>query len=444
MNKHLTNAAYGVLDYVSYPLGMLLVAPVVLRRLGAGEYGLWAVSTSAISIGGILASGFCDANIQRVARLRNSVSATDLSYTVRSMLGINLALGLLFGAVVWLAAPAASVRLEAAHRDQILSCLIVLRIASVGIVFRAIETVGVSTQRAFEEFGYPVRVNAAVRASTLGLAALLVLAGFHTVSILVETALLLAAGAMLQLGRARRLLGHTALWPVFEPNETRTLLAVGGFAWILALGGVIFNQADRLLLGISLGAASVAPYAICVQCAHPIFGVTASGLQFLFPNLAARVDSASVDELRQVILKAFVANAALVICGAGLLWLVGNRFIRMWAGADVARGAAPLLPLVILSSALMGLAVTGTYSLLAFGQFRTIAWLSLSSRALMLLLMVGLVRHDGVIGLACARVVYGLFALVLYAPLIRRLRTQSSAHRTPFKGLSDIPEVSEG
>lgn len=41
MKPHFSNAFYGVLDYASYPIGMLLVAPIVLHKLGAAEYGLW-------------------------------------------------------------------------------------------------------------------------------------------------------------------------------------------------------------------------------------------------------------------------------------------------------------------------------------------------------------------------------------------------------------------
>ena len=93
MRKHLTNAAFGVLDYVSYPVGMLLVAPIVLHKLGASEYGLWMIATALISAGGIVASGFCDANIQRVAHLRGSGQPDRIPHTMRSMLGINLVLG---------------------------------------------------------------------------------------------------------------------------------------------------------------------------------------------------------------------------------------------------------------------------------------------------------------------------------------------------------------
>ena len=61
MRRHITNAAYGVFDYASFPLGMLLVAPIILHKIGAAEYGLWMVATAVISAGGIIASGFCDA-----------------------------------------------------------------------------------------------------------------------------------------------------------------------------------------------------------------------------------------------------------------------------------------------------------------------------------------------------------------------------------------------
>src|SRR5580698_1551608 len=101
MRKHLTNATYGVLDYASYPVAMLLVAPIVLRRLGAAEYGLWILCASVISAGGILASGFCDAVMQRIARLRGIGKVDAAAATVRACFTINLVSGLLFGVLVW-------------------------------------------------------------------------------------------------------------------------------------------------------------------------------------------------------------------------------------------------------------------------------------------------------------------------------------------------------
>src|SRR6201996_5045104 len=126
MKKHLTNAAYGAIDYVSYPFGMLLVAPIVLHRLGAAEYGIWTISTSVISIGGIIASGFCDANIRKVSKLRGTGEVHLMIHTVRSLLGINLIIGTFLAVVVWFAAPYGAQRIAAAHPAQVAECLVTL------------------------------------------------------------------------------------------------------------------------------------------------------------------------------------------------------------------------------------------------------------------------------------------------------------------------------
>src|ERR1700730_5500100 len=69
-NSHFWNAAFGVLDYLAYPLGMLAIAPIALRALGVERYGVWTVATAAVSTGAIVASGFGDANTRIVARHR--------------------------------------------------------------------------------------------------------------------------------------------------------------------------------------------------------------------------------------------------------------------------------------------------------------------------------------------------------------------------------------
>ena len=65
MRRHLSNSAYGVLDYAAHPIVMLLVAPIVLRYLGVAQCGLWMVATAFVNSGAIIASGFCDANTSR-------------------------------------------------------------------------------------------------------------------------------------------------------------------------------------------------------------------------------------------------------------------------------------------------------------------------------------------------------------------------------------------
>jgi O-antigen/teichoic acid export membrane protein len=435
MRKHLTNAAFGILDYASYPIGMLLVAPIVLHRLGASEYGLWMISTAVISAGGIIASGFGDANIQRVAHLRGTGQLALIPRTVRSMLGINLLLGCILAVGAWIAAPYAAPHVAVAHLTSARECLISLRLASVLILLRSVETVSVSTQRAFEQYRGTVQISTAVRLLTLACAAVLALLGQGTIEILLATGSFLALGTYLQFRHLRRLLGPASLWPRLESGETRVLLGLGIFVWLQALCAVVFGQFDRILLGVSMGALAVAPYALCVQFAHPIFGLTASGLNFLFPYLSGHAATMSDAVLRRTLLKAFSCNLLLVGCGAGLLLLVGNRLIRLWAGPAVAQSAGKILVPIVLSSGLLGLGVTGTYALQALGLFRTVAIISVVSRAAMLLLMIQLMHLMGLQGLALSRLCYGAAGLLVYLPLLGRLNLGKQAR----SGVSPLP-----
>ena len=418
MRKHLANGAYGVVDYVSYPLGMLLVAPIVMRHLGGSGYGLWMITTAIISAGGIIASGFGDANIQRVAQLRGVGDKRAMALTVRSILGINIVLGCMLAIAVWSAAPFAARHIAVSSTASVNECLVCLRIASVLILVRAVESVGTSTQRAFEHYRSSVQISSGVQLFTLMSAALLVLSGLHVASLLMATGAFLVLGACLQLRQVRKSLGGASLHPAFDPEETRRLLGGGVFLWLQAIGGVAFNQFDRILLGISLGAVAVAPYALCIQLAHPIFGVCASGLNFLFPYLSARAGNVPTDELRRMIFKAFLCNALLVGGGAILLLLFGQQLLRMWVGDVVARGAERLLPPIVIGSALAGLSVTGTYAMQALGRFRTTSLINLGGRTLMFFLMIYLLRHAGVQGLAISRIYYGGIALLVYLPLL--------------------------
>lgn len=431
MRGHLTNAVYGVIDYASFPIGMLLVAPIVLHRIGASEYGLWMVSTAVVSAGSIIASGFCDANIQRVARFRGMGKIQPMVDAVRSTFGINLVLGSALAILTWAFAPFAARHIAASRAVSVAECLASLRIASVLILVRTIETVAVSTQRAFEDYRSTVRISAAVRLLTLAAAAVLALFAQRTVSILTATAVFMILGTVMQFRQARRLLGGASLWPAFEPEATRALLIFGAFVWFQALGGVIFTQFDRILLGVSFGAHAVAPYALCVQFAQPITGVTASGLSFLFPYLSRNAETMSPKVLRHTLYKAFAANLAGVGCSAGALLLVGHRLLRLWAGAAVAENAIKILPLIVLGSALMGISATGIYTLQALGQFRTVSIISLGSRAALLPLMIYLLHKLGLEGLAISRVCLGSVALLVYLPLWRIMILRAGASPSP-------------
>ena len=409
------------MDYLSYPVGMLIVAPVILHRIGATEYGVWMIATSIISAGSIVAAGFGDACIQRVAQMRGADEFDKMSHTVRTMLAINGLLGLVFALSMWCAAPNIASRIAVSQAASTAECLTVLRIASVLIFVRAIESVGVGVQRAFEQYRNTVQVSSAARLLTLASAAVLASFGQRTIGILLTSALIMVTGTAIQLHQARTLLRDASLWPRFFPDETRLLCGRGIFIWLQTLGGIVFSQLDRILLGTYLGALAVVPYSLCVQFSHPIYGLTGAALNFLFPYLSKSAIAQSPAAFRQTLIKAFALNVVLVACPTVLLLVYGERIIGIWAGAAVAKSAAPILTPIVLGAALVGLSVTGAYAVQALGLFKAVAYINLIGRAAMLLPMIVLLHHKGLSGLALSRLLYGSVSLLVYLPLIHQI-----------------------
>lgn len=435
MKNHISNAIYGVVDYLAYPLGMLVIAPFALRSLGVDRYGIWMIAVSTVSTGAIVASGFGDANIRVVAMQRATGNHLKVIRAVRSTMGIHLFLGSALAIAAWFLAPVATNHLVSGTAGLQGDCLWSLRVACLLIPLRAIECVCVSTQRAYEQYGSAVRISAITRLVSLAVAGILPFITHTVVSVLAATALISAYGVWLQIVQLRALLHVSDLLPVFDRETTRILLSFGVYAWIQAVSGLVFGQLDRLIAGVAFGAAAVAAYAMCVQLSQPIYGVVAAGLHFLFPRISVQHALDDRAGVRRTVLLGFCANLLIVVLGAAAVLAIGPAVLQRWGGVELAQRCASLLPAIVRSTAFAGLGVAGAYAMLALGHARTLTCFTLVGGVLMTFSMWWLAPHYGLQGMAWSRMIYGPVTCMVYFPLVvflgsrsnRRTHAESSA-----------------
>ena len=440
MREHLANCAFGTLDYIAYPAGMLLLVPAILRVLGIDRFGVWALANAVLMTGAILASGFGDANIRSVAQARAMGRSEALAVTVRSALGIHSVLGLLVAVAVWVASPAIAHLTVKTHKELAGDCLWSIRIVAGLILLRALETVCVSTQRAFCRYGTAISVSVAARIVSLLLAWLVPIFEPRVAAVLGATLAVNGIALLIQMRQLKNLLGSARLTPMLDSVATRALLGFGVFTWIQAAGGLLIGQADRLAAGFALGASAVAVYTICVQLTQPIYGIAAAGLHFLFPLLAFGSAQGSRRGLRRAIALALAANFAFVLLALSALLLIGNFILRHWVGLTMANAAAGILPAAAWGSALSALAVTGCYALLALGRPKAVAMLNLAGGMAMAGAFCLLVPRFGLPGVAYSRLLPGCAALLVYVPLARQI-TRHGLDSNPVNRLTMLEEA---
>jgi len=422
MRRQLSNSIYGLLDYAAYPIGMLLVAPFILRNLGVAQYGIWTVTASVVNIGSILASGFGDANTQRVAMRRGAGQPSDVVRVLRAAMGIHLLLGLVGALAIWCFASFLALRLAPHDLALQRACLWCIRVAALQTVFRALETVCVSAQKGYERYGAAVRISIIGRLLSLAAAAVLAVRGQSVTTIVTVAAVVMAAALGCQMLGLRQLV-EFPVTPSYEGPVSMDLLRFGAWTWILAAAGVVFGQADRLVGGASLGAAGIVSYALCAQLSQPVYGLTAAGLHFLFPYIASRRADKYRNELTKTVLLAFATNTAFVVIGAGSVLVLADRVFHLLATDAIARVGTVLIPWVLAGPSFLALSVTGSYTMVALGRVRTVAAMNIAACVALVIFTAGLLRDRGALAIAEGRILFALVALGVYIPLWKELRS---------------------
>lgn len=411
------NAFYGIADYLALPVGMLLAAPFLLKHLGAAQYGVWILASSAVSSGGTVSGSFGDAAIKYVGECRGRQDWSGVRQIVRNMLAINLSLSGILAILLWFIAPSITRHIVRADHDLQVVCLTSLRIGSGLLLTKSVENVFASTLRAFETYGSTVRIAVCSRIVTLISAIILVGYSRTVVSIMVATMVISTSAAMAQALALRDKIGRFSLVPLWHRETIANVASFGTFSWLQAIASMAFGQADRFFVGFMMGAPAVAYYGLCVQAAQPIHGLIASGMHFLFPHLSARFAVVPISEIRRKVVLAIKFNAVLVGALSLPVVLFGKRVLTMWLGTAFARQPSFLFETIVFSFALLGMNVTAHYVLLAVGEIKVVTYLNLLAGAAMLFLMLLLIPRHGLQGAALARLIYGPITCLAYVQL---------------------------
>jgi O-antigen/teichoic acid export membrane protein len=426
--KGWVNAFYGVADYLALPLGMLLAAPFLIRHLGPSQYGVWILASATVSSGGIVSGGFGDAAIKYIGDCRGREDWLGITRIVGSMISINLMLSGSLAVALWCWAPYAARHIVKIDSELQTICLQSLRIGCGLLLMRSIESVFISTLRAFETYGPTVRISICSRMAILASAVFLTKYGRSVVEILLATLLISSLGTVAQALALKNKIGRFSPLPSWHRKTISDIAAFGSFSWLQAISGVAFSHADRFVVGLFMGAPAVAYYGLCVQAAQPVHGLTSSGLHFLFPHLSTRLPVAPLSEIRRKVTIALKSNVALVGALSLPLIVFGSRILTVWVGPVFAKQPPLMFPIIVCSYALLGMNVTAHYALLAVGHVRIVTYLNLLAGIAMLFIMAILIPSHGLQGAATARLIYGPITCLAYLNLYKIIWRTGSTH----------------
>jgi O-antigen/teichoic acid export membrane protein len=406
------NSFFGVMDYVIQGLAMLLAASFLVRRLGLSQYGLWMLATAIIGGMESLSSGFGDATIKFVSKYRGRGDRAGVERIIRATLAINGALGSLLATLVILGSTFAVTHIFKIDAQQHAMSIRMLHVAAITLLVRSIENVFSNTLRAYEQYGRTVKISIATRCLNVALAVLLANFGYSVLAIMSASLVIAVISLMLKIAAVRSVCGPISPFPRIDRDSIREIFGFGVFSWVQALAGVIFYNADRLVVGAILGTSALGIYSVCVQATQPIHGITSAALNFVFPHVSARHEAGESNALRRVFRIATWTNIAFVAILSAPLILFGRQILALWMGPVFAQQGHIVLAYLAVANACLGASVASHYILLALGQARFVASVNVLGGVLSLGCIALLMPHYGLPGAAMGRLLYaGAIAL---------------------------------
>ena len=407
VQRHLGNAFYGIADYLAQPLGMLIAAPFLVHHLGLQQYGVWMLVAAVLGSMGMLGTGFGDATMKYVSTYKALSSAHGVRRTIRGTLTINALLGGLLALGLWAGARFTVLHIFKIEPQYHLATISALRIASLIMFIRSIESVFVSTLRAYECYGPTVKISVLTRSCNIVAAVALAAMHFGVVAIMASTLVIALIGLLLQALAVRRSINGVTFWPSLDRSALKEIFSFGCFSWFQGLAAVAFMHADRLLVGAMLGTSEVAYYAICVQATQSVHGFTAAALNFIFPHMSSQYEAGSISSAKRAYRLAKRFN--LLLCtGLSLpLILFAKPILTLWMGPAVAQQAFLPFSLLALAYGVLGITVVPHYTLLALGEVRFVSFVNVLAGILSLGAAALLMPSFGLVGAAIGRLLYG-------------------------------------
>lgn len=419
-HKNAGNAFYCIAEYIAQPASMLVAAPYLVHKLGLQQYGIWMLVSAILGSMGILSTGFGDATVKYVSAYRGQNNPAGVQRTIRATMTINILLGALFGALIWITTPYAVDHIFKIEPVFHAASIQAIRVSTVILLVRSLESVFVSAQRAYERYGPAVKLNVFLRSIVVVSAVAIAAIGRGVVAIMIATLFWSALIVVFQAIAARRAVGSLNPFPTFGRDALAEVFSFGCFSWLQALAAVVFSYADRFLVAAILGTAPVAIYVLCVQATQPIHGLAAAAFNFVFPHISSRHEAGEIDGPRRVFRLASLISLLLSITLALPLIVLSKPLLTLWMGKQVANDGHLVLSLLAVAYALMALNAVPHYALLAFGRVRLITGLNLSSGILLTLLMAALVPMFGLVGAALGRIAYSMLLAVPYLIVSRK------------------------
>ncbi len=418
MKSHWSRSA--LFGFVSWllPLGLTFYAtPLVVRRLGVEEYGLYALVLGFVSYSFTFSIG--RAVTKYVAEFRATGQTKKINEVLAATLWINGIVGLFGTAALCLLARFVLIGLFGIEPEMQENAVIAFYIASVSIFFAMQAQVFSGVLQAVHRLDIFSAMTTLVSVSSIVGNIIIVLNGYGVTELLIWNSLntIISCGWFYIAGK--RLLPE-AKWGFESSREIIKLVA--WFAAGTSTNQLIFNFLllfERGLITRVLGTESLTYYVVPMNLTVQIHLFSSSLLLMIFPMASELGAKMEIERLRAIYEQTTKYLFGIVVFIVVSMIVCGYEFFSVWLNPQIADQTFYIVIIQALTFGTMAVGIVAWQIMEGLGNTRNNALVSIPWAALSLVLMLILIPLFQLEGVGMGRL-FGCLALVIYILFVEK------------------------
>ncbi|PCI05309.1 MAG: hypothetical protein COB78_01490 [Hyphomicrobiales bacterium] len=396
----------------------IISTPILVSSLGKSGYGIFIIAGSFVAYLSILDTGLRDTVIRHFVLYETDTPKRD-SFLAQ-MLGFFAAIGILVLAAGWgLRLLAATVFANSLPVSEIKLLQDMITVASLGVAcVLAFNPIGALIS-ASERFVFLRSLDIVASIFSATVIIFLLWRGFGALMVVIVMTVSMMIQVFCRLGYASIKLGVSIRIGLPKASELKPIIVYASPIFVAVLVHQIYLRIDNIIIGIMLGGAPVAIYAIGVMFNKYFMSLATTITKLFAPDIIRQLDKGiNAEEITNLMIRISRFQALPLLLILTGLFVFGQRFIGLWLGPGYEVSYYVLL------------AVLGPYCLELMGnarntvlQVKGLYWYSVTITGIMALinipLTIFLLNIYGVIGAAISTGLGILVGYVLTAILLQ-------------------------
>jgi O-antigen/teichoic acid export membrane protein len=422
------NSVYSVAAFLYASLATAIVTPIFVHKLGTSLYGVFTLTTVAISFLGALDFGV---GTSLVKFLSEHLAKGEMR-TANKLIGSSIvfyatvgAAGALMSALLAAIGPEHVFNVPASEVRQ---AAFAFAIAGVGFFFAMLSKVFSGIPLAVQRYDIPLKLGLALNTLNAGVSILLLYNGYGLRAVVLVTAAVEVTRTISYALIAQRLLPEIRFRPGFDREVFGRLARFSGYLFVASLSAMVLFQLDRIFIGALAGVAALAYYYVPGSLAGRIHGAIANLAAVTIPVSSQLFAKQELTRLKDLYLRATRTVVVALLSISIPPFILADKLLYYWIGPDFAQEGTAVLRILVVTYAFLALTVVPWNLVVGVGRPRIPAVFNSVLGGLNVLLMVVLIPPFGIVGAAVAYLVSTLPFVWLIGYVERRILEISSGH----------------